>query len=118
MIKPTKERFNLLKSGNVFDGLEGIKNPAEKRRIECSRHNKLLEMMGSPKVDPVEWAKGFMLGHTKKDALHYVGGILKSLIPQEEPHPINRPFFESSITKKNIEFYTNVYGYIKNRYGN
>jgi hypothetical protein len=115
-MKPTKERLHLLKSGNVFDGLEGIKNPAEKRRIECSRHNKLLEMIGSPKIDPVKWAKGFMLGHTKKEAIHFVEEILKSLVPQGEPHPINKPFFESSITKKNIEFYLNVYGYIRNHY--
>lgn len=114
MIKPTKERFNLLKSGNVFDGLEGIKNPAEKRRIECDRHNKLLDMIGSPKVAPEKWARGFMLTHDKKAALRYIEGILKSLVPQDEPHPINRPFFESKITKQNIIFYKNAYGYIKN----
>ena len=116
-MKPTKERLHLLKSGNVFDGLDAIKNPAEKRRLECSRHNKLLEMIGSPKVSPEKWAKGYMIMHSKKDALHKISEILKSLVPKDEPHPINRPFFESKITKQNITFYTNAYGYIKNHYG-
>lgn len=119
-MKPTKERMQMLKNGNVFDGLEGISNASQKRMIETQRHCQFMDMTAHihvPKIAPEVWATKYLKTNEKKFALKHIEDILKSLaVP--EPHPINKAFLEMEQTKKNIEFYTIAYSYIKNHYGN
>jgi len=84
--------------------------------VETQRHCTFMDMTAHlyvPKMAPEVWADKFLKMNEKKRALKHIEDILKSLIPQEEPHPINRAFFGMEQVKKNIEFYTIAYNRIK-----
>ena len=112
-MQPTAIRMKMLKSGDVFNGLEKIRNKAQRRLEETHRHNEFMDMLGYKKVDPVKWSKGFIKKHGKERAVYIIENMMKDLANAGD-HVLTRPYIESKTTRKNIIFYKNALAYIKN----
>ena len=119
-VKPTDFRMKRMKSGDVFLGLEKIKNKHQRRLIEAERHNKFMDMMGSspaveaglnPRPNPVEWVKEF----SRKHGVDYTKRKIEKMLQTElkADHPLQKPYTESEISRKNRIFYQQALSYLR-----
>ncbi|PCI45925.1 MAG: hypothetical protein COB41_00615 [Proteobacteria bacterium] len=107
-------RKRMMDQGDVFAGLNKIKNKHQRVLIESQRHNKWMDMQGISKSCPVKWVKAFLIGRQPD----YVEKILKEIIVSYKSvkHPHADAYYDSKTAKYNIGFYKNALGYLKNHY--
>lgn len=119
--KPTEFRMKRMRSGDVFLGLEKIKNKHQRALIEAERYNKFIDMLGSkpavearanPRPNPIEWVKGFARNHGVEYTKKKIEKILKDSFTAD--HPMQKPYIESERARKNKIFYQNALSYLKN----
>jgi len=110
---PTKKRMKLMKAGDVFTGLNKIKNKGQRRLLESERHNNFMDMLPVDKVSPNIWAEGLMTNLGINRAISVIEGILKG---SKAADPMMTPYLESRTAIKNKNFYINALGYLRNKH--
>ena len=116
-IRMTPERLKVIQ-GSAFDGFENIENPKVRLSKMQDRHVQVLELVPRPTVDPTKHAIALMEKQGLKQAVFIAKGMVHVLGQQHEklgtkPDPNNRKNHE-----KDLAFWKNVVGYMKNHGGN
>ena len=107
-------RERMMNGGDVFFGLNKIRDKAQRTKIEAERHNKWMDMRGVLKTCPVKWAKSFMEGRQKDYAENYLEKVIAGYGSVDHPHA--KPYYVSKNSLYNLGFYKNALGYIRNNY--
>lgn len=109
---PTDYRMKRLQAGDVFVDTHKIKNEHKRRLIEVERHNKFMDMLHYPKIDPVKWVISFAKNNGIDYTKHKIEKMLKEEL--ERTHELEKPYVESKRAKKTRIFYQNALSYLRN----
>lgn len=117
--KVSDERMKIMHHGDVFYGLNKIKNKNDRRRLEAKRHNKFIDLLGNKPViqsglsknpDPVAWIKEYVVFKGVKKARTDIEDILKTY---KSIDPVCDAYINTKQAKKNKVFYMNALSYLK-----